>query len=94
MPVASAVAGVHRDRLLLASNAQWPEIQPLMSRGQIVSTDFPLLSDRQTHNSNLNITFRLGFELHIHVFCSSIIGVSTVKHTQYVHVSSILNPIG
>ena len=48
MPVASAVAGVHRDILSLASNAQWPEIQPLVSRGQIVSTDLPLLTDTHT----------------------------------------------
>ena len=48
MPVASAMTAVHRDRLTLASNAQWPEIQSLTSRGQIVSADLPLLTDRQT----------------------------------------------
>ena len=37
MPVASATDGGHRDCPVLASVAQWPEIQPLVSRGQIVS---------------------------------------------------------
>ena len=41
MPVASTTAGVHRDYPVLASVAQWPEIQPLVSRGQIVSADLP-----------------------------------------------------
>ena len=41
MPVASATAGGHRDCLVLGSVAQWPEIQPLVSRGQIVSADLP-----------------------------------------------------
>ena len=39
--VASATAGAHRDCPVLASIAQWPEIQPLVSRGQIVSADLP-----------------------------------------------------
>ena len=39
MPVASATDGDHRDCPVLASVAQWPEIQPLVSRGQIVSAD-------------------------------------------------------
>ena len=43
MPIASATTAVHRDRLVLLSNAQWPEIQLLVSRGQIVSADPPLL---------------------------------------------------
>ena len=34
MPVASAMTAVHRDRLVVASNAQWSQIQPLMFRGQ------------------------------------------------------------
>ena len=59
VPVASAVTAFHRDRLVLASSAQWSEIQSLTSRGQIVSADPPLLTDRQTdgqtHNYNLNI---------------------------------------
>ena len=37
VPVASAMTVVHRDHLVLASNARWPDIQPLMS--QIVSAD-------------------------------------------------------
>ena len=41
MPVASAMDGGHRDCPVLASVAQWPEIQPLVSRGQIVSADLP-----------------------------------------------------
>ena len=41
MPEASATAGGHRDCPVLASVAQWPEIQPLVSRGQIVSADLP-----------------------------------------------------
>ena len=49
MPVASATDGGHRDCPVLASVAQWPEIQSLVSRGQIVSGVLPLLMDRQTH---------------------------------------------
>ena len=41
VPVASAMTAAHRDRLLVASNTQWPEIQPLVSRGQVVSADLP-----------------------------------------------------
>ena len=44
-PVASAITAVHRDRLILASYVRLPEIQPLVSRGQIVSADLPLLTD-------------------------------------------------
>ena len=40
MSIASAVTAVHRDRLLLVSNAGWSEIQALVSRGQITSNDF------------------------------------------------------
>ena len=39
VPVASATAGGHRDCPVLASVAQWPEIQHLVSRDQIVSAD-------------------------------------------------------
>ena len=39
MPIASATAGGHRDCPILASVAQWPEIQPPVSQGQIVSAD-------------------------------------------------------
>ena len=38
VPVASAMTAARRDRLVLASNAQW---QSLMSQGQIVSADLP-----------------------------------------------------
>ena len=48
VPIASAMTGVHRNRLVPASNAQCPEIQPPMSQGQIVSTDPPLLTDGRT----------------------------------------------
>ena len=41
MPVASATDGGHRDCPVLASVAQCSEIQPLVSRGQIVSSDLP-----------------------------------------------------
>ena len=41
MPVASATAGGHRNYPVLVSVAQWPEIQPLASRGQLVSADLP-----------------------------------------------------
>ena len=30
-PVASTITTIHGDHLVLASNAQWPEIQPLVS---------------------------------------------------------------
>ena len=41
VPVASATVGGQRDCPVLAPVAQWPEIQPLVSRGQIVSADLP-----------------------------------------------------
>ena len=47
-PVASAITAVHSDRLILASYVRWPEIQSPVSRGQIVSADLLLLTDRQT----------------------------------------------
>ena len=48
MPVTStSLTGAHGDTLVLASFAQQPEIQRLVSRGQIVSADLPLLSDRR-----------------------------------------------
>ena len=55
IPAAGALAGVHIDHLLLASNAQRPEIQHLVSQGQIVSADFPLLTDGQTDNCQQRI---------------------------------------
>ena len=48
VPVASALTGAHRNRQILASNPQQPEIQPLKLRGQIVSADPPLLTDGHT----------------------------------------------
>ena len=41
MPVASALTGALRDCLSVAFIAQEPEIQCIVSRGQIVSTDLP-----------------------------------------------------
>ena len=41
MPIASATADAHRNCPVLASVAQWPEIQALVSRGQNVSADLP-----------------------------------------------------
>ena len=41
VPVASAIAGGHRDCPGLASVAHWLEIQPLVSRVQIISADLP-----------------------------------------------------
>ena len=41
VPIASTTVDAHRDFPVLASVAQWPEIQSLVSRGQIVSADFP-----------------------------------------------------
>ena len=59
-PVFSAMTAVHRDRLVLASYAPWPGVQPLMPRGQIVSGDLPLLTDGWTpHNLAFGITFML-----------------------------------
>ena len=48
VPVASTITAVYRDRLILASYVRWLEIQPLVSRGHIVSADLLLLIDRQT----------------------------------------------
>ena len=45
MPIASAMTATHRDCPAVASAsvsvAQRPEIQPLVSRGQIISADLP-----------------------------------------------------
>ena len=41
MPVASATAGTHKDFSVLASVAQWPEIQLPVSQGKIISADLP-----------------------------------------------------
>ena len=48
VPTASAMAAIHRDHLVVASNAQWPEVQPFVFSGQIIFADPPLLMDRQT----------------------------------------------
>ena len=50
VPIASAMPAVHRDRPAVASVAQWPEIQPLVSRGQIVLADLPWRMDGWMHN--------------------------------------------
>ena len=47
MPIASAMTAAHRDRPAVAFVAQWPEMQPLVSRGQIVSADLPSRTDAQ-----------------------------------------------
>ena len=39
--VASAMTATHRDSPAVDSVAQWPEIQTLVSRGQIISADLP-----------------------------------------------------
>ena len=59
MPVASATDGGHRDCPVLAFVAQWPEMQPLVSRGQIVSGVLPLLTDRQTDTQTDNYNFSI-----------------------------------
>ena len=48
-PVASAITAVHGDRLILASYVRWPEIQPPVSQGQIISADLPLVTDGRTN---------------------------------------------
>ena len=55
VPIASAVTGIHRDCLVLAPNIQRPEIQSLMSRGQIVSTNLPLWTDRRIDDYNPSV---------------------------------------
>ena len=46
-PIASAMAGTHRDCLVLDSNDQQPKIQFLASQNQTISTDHLLLTDGQ-----------------------------------------------
>ena len=41
MPIGSTMTVVHRDHLVLASNNWWPDVQPLVFQGQIVSADLP-----------------------------------------------------
>ena len=57
VPVVSAMTAIGRDCLVLASNTQWPDIQPLVSRCQII----PLTSrngqtDRRADNYNFVYT--------------------------------------
>ena len=74
MPVASATDGGHRDCPVLASVAQWPEIQPLVSRGQIVSGVLPLLTDRQTDTQTDNYNFSI---MMVHLIIFTIMEVLT-----------------
>ena len=73
VPVASVMIAVHRDRLVLASTAQWSEIQQLVSQGQIVSADPPLLTDRRMdkYNFNLMIHIMRNGIIHTHQWISS-----------------------
>ena len=48
MPIASAMTAAHRDSPAVASVAQWPEIQLLVSRGQIISADLAPVTDGRT----------------------------------------------
>ena len=50
VPVASAMAGGHRDCSVLASVAQWSEIQLLVSRPPVTDG----CTDARTDNYNLN----------------------------------------
>ena len=61
VPVVSTLTDAHGDTLVLASFAQQPEIQHLVSRGQIISTDLLLLTDGQTDNYNRNIVIVQNF---------------------------------
>ena len=51
VPIASALTDAHRDCLFLASFAQQPEIEHLVSRGQIVS-------GRQTHQQTIILIYK------------------------------------
>ena len=48
VPIASILTNAHRDSQFLASFAQLPEIQHLVSQGQIVFGELPLQTDRLT----------------------------------------------
>ena len=50
VPIASAMTAAHRDCSAVAFVAQWPEIQPLVSQGQIVSADLLYWTDGRTEN--------------------------------------------
>ena len=47
VPVASTKAAAHRGHLVLASNVRRPEVQPVVSRGQVTFT-YLLLRNRHT----------------------------------------------
>ena len=85
MPIASATDGGHRDCPVLASVAQWPEIQPLVSRGQIVSAVLPLLTDRQTDTQTDNYNFSIMIDLAI----SLIVLINTKLNTWCFYLSPI-----
>ena len=59
MLAARTLAGAHRDGLVLAPNTLQPEIQPLISRGQIVSGVLPLLTDVRTDTQTDNYNFSI-----------------------------------
>ena len=61
VPVASALTGSNRDCLTVAYFGQEPEIQRLVSRSQIASTDLPSIMDGQTDNYHINILMVLAF---------------------------------
>ena len=48
VPVASTLTITHRDRLFLASFTQQPEIQHVVSQGQIIFTDRLPVTNGQT----------------------------------------------
>ena len=48
VPIASTLTVIHRDCLVLAL-VQQPEIEPLVSRGRVISADLPSLIDTWTH---------------------------------------------
>ena len=79
MPAASAMTSIHRDRLVLAANALWPEIQPLVSWGQIISTDPLLVTDGHcTTNIMINVA-----TVHGKNCCYSCWGILNVRvHTE------------
>ena len=59
------MTAIHKDRLIRASNTQWPEIQPHVSRGQIISVDLPLLTDGRTENYNFSTMILYVLSLHL-----------------------------
>ena len=95
MPVASATDGGHRDCPVLASVAQWPEIQPLVSRGQIVSAVLLLLTDRQTDTQTDNYMYNFSIMMHTTVTCMCTVYVykrfrSYTSDDSHTHPPSIM----